>query len=373
MPTGERSGKGPEDHELPESGFNFPWDAEPSNKWKIQYCNIPASLFKFVKHSLSSDALFQLDCYYNYQPGRQGWTASDRRSRELEGTDDSRREIILPWDSEPVDKWRVQFDYDSVREWISGEWADAEEAEDSDYVAPEGGGFQYGECPKIFLGRKGYGPLRVAWDTNILIDYTEYGELMFGDEDFDPPITEAKYRAELMTLSDFMNLWLIRDIRIRIPLRQIGDAKRRLKSKRDYARRHLNSQLQAMRTWQIFEFQSALSCISLDVTIDGQVDYFEPLLEESTNDEWDQSLLEEAIATGCHIFLTNDRKLKNRLAAMARKSGVAILRPSELRSLLAEANELSLAKTGRYLMPDNHKYSHVLKTTRQGFENPDTN
>ena len=47
---------------------------------------------------------------------------------------------------------------------------------DDEYI--EGGGFFYENCPEIFLGRVGYGPLRVAWDTNVLIDYAEFGDLM---------------------------------------------------------------------------------------------------------------------------------------------------------------------------------------------------
>ena len=46
----------------------------------------------------------------------------------------------------------------------------------------EGGGFFYENCPEVFLGRAGYGPLRVAWDTNIIIDYAEFGDLMWEEE-----------------------------------------------------------------------------------------------------------------------------------------------------------------------------------------------
>jgi hypothetical protein len=57
----------------------------------------------------------------------------------------------------------------------------------------EGGGFLYKNCPELFLGREGYGHLRVAWDTNMLIDYAEFGDLMWEDDDFDPPISEPCY------------------------------------------------------------------------------------------------------------------------------------------------------------------------------------
>jgi hypothetical protein len=94
----------------------------------------------------------------------------------------------------------------------------------------EGGGFFYEKCPEVFLGRSGYGPLRVAWDTNILIDYAEFGELMWEDAEFDPPVSESRYREELVALDALVQIWMWRDIRVRVPERQIYDAKRELVS-----------------------------------------------------------------------------------------------------------------------------------------------
>jgi hypothetical protein len=51
-----------------------------------------------------------------------------------------------------------------------------------DNPCPEGGGFFYENCREVFLGRIGYGPLRMAWDTNILIDYAEFGDLMWAED-----------------------------------------------------------------------------------------------------------------------------------------------------------------------------------------------
>ena len=113
-----------------------------------------------------------------------------------------------------------------------------------------------------------------------------------------------------------MNLWMLRDIRIRMPIRQIYDAKLRLESKprRIWEReREKFRKTQEIRLWQMEQFHSALSCISLDAEIDINVEPFAILPDESSNDDWDKSLLEEAIATGCHVFLTGDRKLKKRL------------------------------------------------------------
>jgi hypothetical protein len=98
---------------------------------------------------------------------------------------------------------------------------------DDDFL--EGGGFFYENCPKVFLGRIGYGPLRMAWDTNILIDYAQFGDLMWEeDHEFNPPTSEPRYRGELVALNTIIQLWMMRDIRVRAPERQIEDAQREL-------------------------------------------------------------------------------------------------------------------------------------------------
>lgn len=261
-------------------------------------------------------------------------------------------QIWLPWDTEPQDKFKIQFHYTKLSDLAKNEYSQAPND------APEGGGFEYEDCPKVFSGRTGNGPLRVAWDTNILIDYAKYGQLIWDDDDFNPPIEEGNYLEQLIALYELMNLWMIRDIRIRMPYRQIDDARRRLDEK-----------TLDLRLWQIEQFRAALSCISLDVAIDANVQAFETLPEESSNDDWDKTLVEEAIATGCHVFLTRDRRLKKRNEPIARKSFVVILTPTELLDFLVEADELSLAKYGQYILPDTHKYSHVMDAHENGYPN----
>ena len=216
----------------------------------------------------------------------------------------------------------------------------------------EGGGFQYENCPEIFLGRTGYGPLRIAWDTNLIIDYAEFGDQMWEDGEFDPPITEPRYRTELIALTNLMNLWMMRDIRVRAPLRQIHDA-----------RRALSEDQWTVRERQLEEFLSALACIELDKKVLSEVKPFGILSDEDdTNDKWDESLVLEAVATGCHVFLTRDGGLRKRLQQSARDSFLLIMRPSDLLAALARANELGLG-SGDYMLPDNHKWIHFMRAT----------
>jgi hypothetical protein len=222
-----------------------------------------------------------------------------------------------------------------------------------DEDCPEGGGFFYENCSAIFLGRTGYGPLRMAWDTNVLIDYAEYGDLMWEeDREFDPPIEEAHYRQEIMALGTLVQLWMIRDIRVRAPERQIYDAQREM------------SEAQwKLRARQLHHFLAAVTCVELDKEVNEKVQPFDPLPEGSTSDEWDESLVLEAVETGCHVFLTSDRRLRRRLHRMARTSCLVILSPSELRDVLADAEELGWGGDGYF--PDNHKWMHFIRATKR--------
>lgn len=84
-------------------------------------------------------------------------------------------QISFPWDTEPPDKWKIQFHYTRISSIYTERMNQYSLAPDD---TSEGGGFQYEDCPRVFSGRNGYGPLRLAWDTNILIDYAKYGHLV---------------------------------------------------------------------------------------------------------------------------------------------------------------------------------------------------
>lgn len=273
-------------------------------------------------------------------------------------------QISFPWDEEPSDKWKIQSHYTRFSNLYVNQYSLARDE------TSEGGGFQYEDRPKFFLGRNGYGPLRLAWDTNILIDYAKYGQLVWADDEPDFPVKEERYQNELIALREIMNLWMLRDIRIRMPFRQIYDAKLRLDNKPEELWQKEIEQFrrtQEVRLWQLEQFHAALSCISLDAQIDSNVRPFANLPDGSTNDDWDKSLLEEAVANGCHVFLTGDRKLKKRLDDIAHDSFVVIVSPTGLLEFLADADELSFAKIGQYLMPDSHKFTHIMEAHQDGY------
>jgi hypothetical protein len=59
-------------------------------------------------------------------------------------------------------------------------------------------GFDYARCSRIFGHRVGRGPLVIAWDTNILIDYQEHGDALWNEDV--PPEVDIKYHDELEAL-----------------------------------------------------------------------------------------------------------------------------------------------------------------------------
>jgi len=191
----------------------------------------------------------------------------------------------------------------------------------------------------VFLGRRGYGPLRTAWDTNILIDYAEFGNLIWDENrEFDPPISEAHYRSELLAFCAIVQLSEMRDIRIRVPKRQVYDAQR-----------ELDEYQWELRAHQIHHILAALTCIQLDKQIFNEVRPFDTLPEGSSNDQWDESLVLEAIETGCHVFLTRDRRLRSRLHQTAHESFLAIMSPSELKQALEDAGDFAWGWSRIYL------------------------
>jgi len=118
------------------------------------------------------------------------------------------------------------------------------------HALPEGPHFVYSAAPDLFLGRTGQGPLRIAWDTNILIDYLTYGPSMWESKPFD---VDDENRAELEALDLLIETWQVRDIRFTIFQRSITDARKMLAEDRLVA-----------RAKAVAEFASALMLVEWD-------------------------------------------------------------------------------------------------------------
>lgn len=77
----------------------------------------------------------------------------------------------------------------------------------------------------LFGARNGRGPLRIALDTNVLIDYFEHGNAMWTGE----PLTEGRddeYSEHLEALQLILAVWVLRDIELVMLKKSLRDSKR---------------------------------------------------------------------------------------------------------------------------------------------------
>ncbi|MFC5954727.1 hypothetical protein ACFP51_09575 [Streptomyces pratens] len=89
----------------------------------------------------------------------------------------------------------------------------------------EYGLFEYASAPHIFLNRTGVGPLHVAWDTNILIDYLQFGRALWSDEDLGIDNTQHAEQVDAIgqIIDPYFCFW---DIRIYLFDEILDDARR---------------------------------------------------------------------------------------------------------------------------------------------------
>jgi hypothetical protein len=173
----------------------------------------------------------------------------------------------------------------------------------SDQV-PAGPEFVYASAPAIFGRRRGQGPLFIAWDTNLLLDYFKFGSSLWQGHELPDQLGE-EYTGELERLQFLVALWVLRDIRFTILPATITDAKRKLTQERRASR------LSAFR-----EFVSALRLVSddppeLDLpSREGLLVLPEGMLERAVSEippGFDRALVSSASRMGLHIFLTRGK------------------------------------------------------------------
>jgi hypothetical protein len=219
--------------------------------------------------------------------------------------------------------------------------------------------FMYEEAPHLFLGRRGMGPLEVVWDTNVLLDYLEHGGalwegvLQLDDED---------YAAELEALGLIINLWMRRDIRFRVLLRSIHDAKRTLSTQRQHLRARAIDELAAALTLDAWPELGAPRETEQAAHIALPRSAAERLLERLPSGA-DRDLVIEALGLGAHVFLTRDRGLLTRASDLQRL-GLLIASPLDLLEQLAECGALLAVlrpETVYWPLPDLQRTSHLIQ------------
>jgi hypothetical protein len=214
----------------------------------------------------------------------------------------------------------------------------------------DGGCFDYASSPGLFLGRIGFGPLRMAWDTNILIDWSQFGARLLRDDVPGPPEVDLNHGDDLAALAFLMNgPMLTRDVRLVALSAQLRDFRHRAPSDRI-----------EWRTMQLSEIRAAWQCLAFD----------EPPLAKKhaalagwqapwISQRLDRKLVEEAIICGCHVFLTRDRDIldhANQLSTL----GLSVSTPAEL-SIEFLSSDASNVYGADGMVADNHKWVHWMR------------
>jgi hypothetical protein len=219
----------------------------------------------------------------------------------------------------------------------------------------EGPHFVFEQNSRLFLGRRGRGPLRIAWDTNLLIDYFEYGRALWDGAAL-PEVVPDDYGEELEGLQLVVTLWILRDIRFYLPHRTLQDARRGLSTSQATARR---------RAFE--EFAAALSLVEWP---EGDREPPPLLLPESAIAQalrqlpagQDTELVDEALRLGAHVFMTRDRGLL-KSQAVVRPYGLRIASPLDVVDELAACGALHCLLDSRFAywpLPDLQRVTHLI-------------
>jgi hypothetical protein len=228
------------------------------------------------------------------------------------------------------------------------------------WPVPEGPHFVYEAGPAIFLGRRGRGPLHVAWDTNLLLDYFQFGSALWEGDGL-PDSVGQDYAAELEGLQLLLGLWVFRDIRFLILPDTIEDAKKKLSPERRGDR---------IRAFE--EFAAALRLVG-----SGEADLDVPsrrgllILPESelrralaeVPPGFDRRLVEAAVRSGAHIFLTRDAGVL-RSRNVLRPFGLLMASPLDLLEELVGCGAFDCLLKPRcayWPMPDQQRVAHLIR------------
>jgi len=228
--------------------------------------------------------------------------------------------------------------------------------------APVGPGFDYGGCPDLFGGRRGYGPLHVVWDTNLLIDYFQHGRALWEGESLVGELGE--YGEELEALQLLFAVWVIRDIRFRILPRVLVDAKRKLSRERRTERANALENFAAALRLVAFEADDTAAASSPARSLKGNAGFLRVLGQVPAED---RPLVADAVELDAHVFLTRDRGVLACRQAL-RPFGLLIESPGDLLEQLSACGALHclmVPGAAYWPLPDQARVTHLINALPQ--------
>lgn len=229
-----------------------------------------------------------------------------------------------------------------------------------DFPVPIGPGFDYAAASNLFLGRRGSGPLYVAWDTNLLLDYFKFGaKLWHGSSVAD--VGGTTYDDELEGLQLLIALWVLRDIRFMVLPRSIQDAKVALSQDRRHNRQHAFREF--VRAMQLVgDYGGDAEVPSRDgllVLPDSELERVKNRLPRGD----DRELVVGAVRAGAHVFLTRDKGILKRKSGF-RPFGLLIASPQDMIEELFACGAYLCFLAPRFAqwpMQDQQRVAHLIK------------
>jgi hypothetical protein len=257
---------------------------------------------------------------------------------------------LFPYDDPELEAYGVR-----LLNWASKQLREVLEPPELTFM-PIGPGFDYADCPDLFAGRRGYGPLEVVWDTNLLIDYFQHGRALWRGESLVGELGE--YGQELEALQLIVAVWVIRELRFRVLPRVLVDAKRRLTRERRAERVNaLEKFAAALRLVRSPADEEPTSCIAR--SLEGN-DGFRRVLAQVPVE--DRPLVADAVGFDAHVFLTRDRGVIACRQAL-RPFGMLIATPGDLLEQLAACGALHclmVPAAAYWPLPDQARVTHLI-------------
>ena len=221
---------------------------------------------------------------------------------------------------------------------------------------PEGPYFNFEDGPELFMGRHGRGPLHIAWDTNLLLDYFNYGHSLWENDSL-VEIEPNEYGEELEALQVVISLWVVRDIRFHILPLTLQDSKTKPLSSERLAQR--------ANAWENF-------CAAITLVEDWPDERGETLiLPPSVFDRalravpegTDRQLIREAVSARMHVFMTRDKEILKARDAL-HPFGLLLASPQDMLEYLGACGALHCLIVPKdclyWPMPDLQRVSHLV-------------
>jgi len=215
--------------------------------------------------------------------------------------------------------------------------------------------FEYADGVELFLGRRGRGSLHIAWDTNLLIDYFDFGEALWHQDSL-ADVAPGARGEQLEALQVIVSVWIVRNIQFHLLNEVLSDARGELSERRRSER---------LNGWQSF-------CQALELVDDREEPREPPLFlsERALQDALervpkgaDRRLLEASVRGGMHVFMTCDKGILSARQAF-RPFGVLIGTPGDVLEALASAGAVNCMLAPEHLYwptPDLLRVAHLIE------------